>query len=103
MRGLGRSPYGIDWLDALRTPLAPAGQEPADRGVRGERLEQLDPGRASWRGRHPEHRLTDPLLLIDLAAHHGEVEDRLVEGDLGVEIMAGDSHMIDPVQHHCPL
>src|SRR5215831_3977640 len=83
--------------------LAPAGQEPADRGVRAERLKQLDPGRAAGRIRHPQHRLTDPLLLIDLAAHHGEVEDRLVEGDLGGEIVAGDSHMVDPVQHHCPL
>ncbi len=81
---------------------AGAGQEPADRGVRAERLEQLDPGRAAGRGRHPQHRLPDPLLLIDLAAHHGEVEDRLVKGDLGGEIVAGDPDMVDPVQHHCP-
>ena len=93
---------GSSWIQLLE-PLGP--DTPVGRFLarRGERLEQLDPGRAAGRGRYPQHRLTDTLLLIDLAAHHGEVEDRFVEGDLGGEVVAGDPDMVDSVQHHCPL
>jgi len=59
--------------------------------------------KGTGRGGDPQHRLTDPLFFVDLAAHHGEVEDRFIKRDLGGEIVAGDSHVIDPVQHHCPL
>src|SRR5215470_5517322 len=86
--------------------LAPAGQELPDRRGRPCRLQQLDPGSTAGPPAHAEHGLAHPLVLVQLPAGHGEVEDGLVAGDRGLEVVAGDPHVVDLVQHRrlpgCP-
>src|SRR4051812_43808214 len=88
-------------------PLAAGGEELADRGVLGERLEQLDvrrpggPGTGAA-GRHAvgdvQHRLPHALRLVRLAAGHGQPERRGVELDGRVEVPDGDAYVVDARQ-----
>src|SRR5262249_662846 len=52
--------------------------------------------------RHAEHGLAHPLVLVQLPAGHGEVEDGLVAGDRGLEVLAGDPHAAHLVHHPPP-
>lgn len=80
-------------------PLATAFEEPANRGVRPKRLDQLDirrPGRCFC---DVQHGFSNALVVVDLAGHHGEPERRLVEGHFLVKIAAGDTDVIDSCEH----
>ena len=82
--------------------LAAPGQEPAHRGVRPERLQQLNVTRAQALTNR-EHGLTYPLFLVHLKAHYLKPERGLVPRDRRVQVAAGDTDVIDAGeqrQHH---
>src|SRR5215831_7917416 len=102
--GTDRLKRGVDVRHAVAdvmNALAAPGEELPHRCVWAKRFEQLDPGGARWPGGDPEHRLTHPLVLMDLPAYHTEFEHCFVKGYLGCEIVASDPHVVDPVQHRC--
>ncbi len=77
-----------DLLDAG----AGAVEELRDRGVGGERREQLD-ARAGVADR--DHRLADALLLVGLLVHDLHAEGVAVERDRLVEVGHGDADVVD--------
>src|SRR5215469_1188960 len=78
-RGVDVGHAVADVMNALAAP----GEELSHRCVRAKRFEQLDPGGARWPAGDPEHRLTHPLVLMDLPAYHAEFEHCFVKGYLG--------------------
>jgi hypothetical protein len=73
---------------------APLGEEPADGGLVPERKEQLD-----VRVAHAQERGLDALLSDRLAVLQGHPETLGVELDRRVEILDGDAHVIDCLEH----
>src|SRR6476646_2099259 len=84
----------LDLKGHVVPPRASLGEEPPDRRVRAERLEELDPGLAD-----PQRRRLHPLILDVLAVLEGGAEEVGVDEDRGVEIVDGDSHVMEARCH----
>src|SRR5687767_2889381 len=95
---------GADRLDIghpegeLLQPCPGPPDELGDRGLGGQRGEQLDAGLPVADG---EHRLADTLFLVGLLVHRVHAEGLRVEGDRLVEIRDGDAHMVDGGEQLC--
>lgn len=70
-------------------------QEPADRRVLGERLEQLDPPRSD-----AKRRCTHALILNRRTVFHLGAEETLVRRERRIEILDRDTQMVDPPRRH---
>ena len=69
------------------------GEEPADRRVRPERGEQLDPRRTDEERRRLDALLVDALAVLERRAEEGDVQR-----DRGVEVVDGDADVVDSVR-----
>ena len=76
-------------------PLAPPAEEPAHRSVGVERGQQLDEGPADR-----EHGLLDSLFLDHLPVHRRHPVPAAVVLDGPVEVVDGDSHMVEVQELH---
>jgi hypothetical protein len=88
-----RAPHRVrDRVPDVVYPLTAPRDETPDRGVRRERLEELDVRPAGVGG---EHDLAHALLDVRLLARHGEPEHAHVPFNGGLKRPASDPHMID--------
>jgi hypothetical protein len=76
-------------------PRSAARKKAADRGVVAEGLEELDAAGADLQRGRPDSLLLDRGAMLDLGA-----EQTAVRRHSGVEIVDGDTEMVDPLRRH---
>jgi len=72
------------------------GQELPDRRIGAERLQELDPGLADPQGCGLDTLILDPLAMLQRRA-----EEVGVEEDRGIEIVDGNSQVVQVQRHSC--